>query len=147
MKISISRCFLLPLCAAVLISPLFVSCDKEDPDTQKPVITVLDPASDHADAAPGDSLSLKAEYSDNKELLNARIEIHSADGHSHRTSSPSSEWEWAKVYPISGLSAVVNERLLIPASIDTGEYHIVFEATDKSGNQAVEVIKELHIQE
>jgi len=147
MKRSFSRYFLLPVCAAVLIAPLFVSCDKEDPDTQKPVITVLDPASDHADAAPGDSLSLKATYSDNKELLNARIEIHSAAGHSHRLSSPSSTWEWAKVYPISGLSAGVNESLLIPASIDTGEYHIVFEATDKSGNQAVEVIKELHIKE
>jgi hypothetical protein len=50
------------------------------------------------------------------------------------------------VYPISGLSADVSEGLLIPASIDTGEYHIVFEATDKSGNQAVEVVKELHIE-
>jgi len=37
--------------------------------------------------------------------------------------------------------------LVIPASVDTGEYHIVFEATDKSGNQAVEVIKELHLEE
>jgi hypothetical protein len=146
MKLFASHCFFFPVCVSVLISPLFVSCDKEDPDTQKPVITVLEPASDHADAAPGDSLSLKASYSDNKELLNARIEIHSADGHSHRLSSPSSTWEWAKVYPISGLSADVSEGLLIPASIDTGEYHIVFEATDKSGNQAVEVVKELHIE-
>jgi len=130
-----------------VVAPLLVSCGKDDADTEKPVITVVQPALDHADATLGDTLELKGLYSDNKELLNARIEIHSAAGHSHRLSSPSASWEWAKVYPISGLNASVNEVLVVPASVDTGEYHIVFEATDKSGNQAVEVIKELHIDE
>lgn len=133
--------------AVVFSSVLLFSCGKEDADQEKPVITVLKPASDHADAHPGDSLELSASFSDNKELLNARIEIHSADGHSHRLLSPSSTWEWVKVYPLSGTNAPINEIIVIPASIDTGEYHIIFEATDKSGNQAVEVIKELHIEE
>jgi hypothetical protein len=133
--------------ALTLGSVLLYSCGKEDADVEKPVITVLHPASDHADAHPGDTLELRALYTDNTELLNARIEIHSADGHSHRLSSPSASWEWAKVYPISGLNASVNEVLVIPASVDTGDYHIIFEATDKSGNQAVEVIKELHVEE
>lgn len=130
-----------------VVAPLLVSCGKDDADTEKPVITVVQPALDHADAAPGDTLELQGLYSDNKELLNARIEIHSAAGHSHRVSGPNSVWEWVKVYPIGGMNDSVIESLLIPSSIDTGEYHIVFEATDRSGNQAVEVIKELHIDE
>lgn len=132
--------------AVVLSSVLLFSCGKEDADKEKPVITVLNPASDHLDGVSGDTLDLSAQLTDNKELLNARIEIHSAAGHSHRLSSPSSAWEWAKVYSISGTTATVNEKVTIPAAVDTGEYHIVFEATDKSGNQAVEVIKELHIE-
>jgi hypothetical protein len=132
--------------AMVFTSVLLFSCGKEDADQEKPLITVLKPASDHADAQLGDSLELSALYTDNKELLNARIEIHSADGHSHRLLSPSSTWEWVKVFPMSGTNALIDEIIVIPSSVDTGDYHIIFEATDKSGNQAIEVIKELHLE-
>ncbi|MBU6332329.1 MAG: DUF4625 domain-containing protein [Bacteroidetes bacterium] len=50
------------------------------------------------------------------------------------------------MYPLSGTNASINEIIVIPSSVDTGEYHIIFEATDKSGNQAIEVIKELHLE-
>lgn len=124
-------------------SVTMVSCSEEEtPDTQRPVITVINPASDHLDKEPGDTLSLTALFTDNVELLNGKIDIHLAGDHSHRVSGG---WEWAKVYPISGKEFTISENVAIPATADTGKYHITFEGTDKAGNTATAVVVELHI--
>lgn len=123
---------------------LFTSCTKEEtPDTQKPVITVTVPASDHTDKAPGDTLNLAALLTDNTELLNAKIDIHVAGNHSHKITGEG--WEWAKVYTIGGVQHNLSESIIIPADAEIGEYHITFEATDKAGNAATPVVIELHI--
>ena len=123
---------------------LFTSCAKEEtPDTQKPVITVTSPASDHLDKALGDTLDLAALLSDNTELLNAKIDIHEAGNHGHKITGEG--WEWAKVYTVGGVQHNLSERIVIPADVEIGEYHITFEATDKAGNAATPVVIELHI--
>lgn len=120
-----------------------VSCSEEEtPDTQRPVITVLNPASDHLDKEPGDTLNLSALFTDDVDLLNGKIDIHLAGDHTHRVSSG---WEWAKVYPISGKEFTISEVVAIPASADTGKYHVTFEGTDKAGNIATPVVVELHL--
>jgi uncharacterized membrane protein len=129
---------------ALSASVLIVSCKKEDtPDTQKPVITVIAPASDHIDLEPGDMLNLAALLTDNEELLNAKIDIHEAGNHGHKITGEG--WEWAKVYVISGKEHNLTESIQIPADAELGEYHITFEATDKAGNAATPVVIELHI--
>jgi hypothetical protein len=129
--------------ALLAIGFAFTACEKEAaPDTQRPVITVINPAGDHVDKEPGDTLSLSALFTDDVELLNGKIDIHLAGDHSHRVSSG---WEWAKVYTIGGKESTINENVVIPASTDTGEYHITFEGTDKAGNTATAVVVELHI--
>lgn len=129
--------------ALVAASVSLVACEKEEaPDTQRPVITVTNPASDHIDKAPGDTLALAALLTDNVDLLNAKIDIHKAGDHSHRISSG---WEWAKVYTINGLEFNLAENIAIPANADTGKYHVTFEATDRAGNAATPVVVELHI--
>jgi uncharacterized membrane protein len=129
---------------ALSASVLFVSCKKEEtPDTQKPVITVITPASDHIDLEPGDMLNLAALLTDNEELLNAKVDIHEAGNHSHKVTGEG--WEWAKVYVISGKEFNLTESIQIPADAEHGEYHITFEATDKAGNAATPVVIELHI--
>ncbi len=129
---------------ALSASVLFVSCKKEEtPDTQRPVITVTAPAADHVDKTPGDTLNIAALLTDNVELLNAKIDIHEAGDHSHRTTGE--KWEWAKVYVISGTEHNLSESIVIPADAEIGEYHITVEATDKSGNAATPVVIELHI--
>lgn len=128
-----------------LTSLAFVSCTKEDtPDTQKPVITVTAPALDHLDTSPGQSINLSALLTDNETLLNAKIDIHEAGGHSHRVSDTTA-FEWAKVYVISGKEHTLTETIEIPAEAALGEYHITFEATDEAGNAATPVVIELHI--
>ncbi len=122
----------------------FTACEKEAaPDTQRPVITVTNPASDHLDKGQGEMLSLAALLTDDTELLNAKIDIHKAGDHGHRISGEG--WEWAKVYTISGKEYSLAENVQIPADADTGEYHITFEGTDKAGNAATAVVVELHI--
>jgi len=134
------KLILLSFSAAVL----FTACKKEEtPDTQKPVITVTTPAADHVDKIPGDTLNLAAMLTDNVDLLNAKIDIHVADGHGHKVTGGA--WEWAKVYTINGLEHSLNETITIPADAEIGEYHITFETTDKSGNAATPVVIELHI--
>jgi len=129
--------------ALMAASVSLVACEKEEaPDTQRPVITVTNPASDHLDKGQGDTMALAALLTDNVELLNAKIDIHKAGDHSHRISSG---WEWAKVYTISGKEFNLAENVVIPADADTGEYHITFEGTDKAGNAATPVVVELHI--
>lgn len=122
----------------------FTACEKEAaPDTQRPVITVTNPASDHLDKGQGEMLNLAALLTDDTELLNAKIDIHKAGDHGHRISGEG--WEWAKVYTISGKEYSLAENVQIPADADTGEYHITFEGTDKAGNTATAVVVELHI--
>lgn len=122
----------------------FTACKKEDaPDVQRPVITVISPASDHLDKGAGDTLNLQALITDDVELLNAKIDIHKAGDHSHRVTGEG--WEWAKVYVISGKEATLTETITIPADAELGDYHITFEATDKAGNIATPVVIELHI--
>lgn len=130
--------------ALVAASVSFVACNKDEaPDTQRPVITVTSPASDHLDKEPGEAMSLAALLTDNVDLLNAKIDIHKAGDHSHRISGEG--WEWAKVYTISGKEFNLTENINIPADADTGKYHITFEATDRAGNTATPVVIELHI--
>lgn len=129
----------------LLVSLAFVSCTKEEtPDTQKPVITVTAPASDHLDTSPGQSINLTALLTDNEMLLNAKIDIHVAGEHGHRVSDTTA-FEWAKVYVISGKEHTLSETIAIPTDATLGEYHITFEATDQSGNAATPVVIELHI--
>lgn len=130
--------------ALLAASMSLVACDEEQvPDTQRPVITVTSPASDHLDKGQGDTMSLAALLVDNIDLLNAKIDIHKAGDHSHRISGEG--WEWAKVYTINGKEFNLTENVIIPADADTGEYHVTFEGTDRAGNTATPVVVELHI--
>ncbi|MDP2187816.1 MAG: DUF4625 domain-containing protein [Sphingobacteriaceae bacterium] len=129
---------------SIATSMLFTACKKEEtPDTQKPVITVTSPASDHLDKEPGDTLNLAALLTDNVALLNAKIDIHKAGDHGHKITGEG--WEWAKVYVISGTEHSLTESIVIPADAELGDYHITFEATDKAGNAATPVVVDLHI--
>jgi len=131
---------------ALFAGTALASCTKEEtPDTQKPVITVTSPAGDHLDTAPGQTINLSALLTDNEELLNAKIDIHEAGDHGHRVSGTLG-FEWAKVYVISGKEHTLTEAIEIPADAEIGEYHITFEATDRSGNAATPVVIEMHIE-
>ena len=127
-----------------LLAITFTACKKEDPDMVKPVITVNQPASDQMDVRLGENFSIQATITDDVELSQWKINIHSADGHTHRIMA--GEWELTETGVASGKSYSFSKTVTVPNDAELGEYHYTVEATDKAGNAAVPVIIELHLE-
>lgn len=101
----------------------------------------------------GESFSFRAIFRDNQELGNYNIEIHNNfDHHSHSTDNVECELEPKKtpikafVYnqdfsiPFGKTEFEANNDILIPADVDTGDYHFMVRVTDKSGWQELRAI-------
>lgn len=127
------------LVAVVLLAS---ACTKEEsPDVTKPVITA---ATDHLDTRPDTTFNLQATITDDQALAAWKIDIHSADGHSHRVLS--GEWEYSETGTIEGNSYVLNKTITVPVDAALGDYHLTIDATDRAGNAANSVIIDLHIE-
>ncbi len=130
---------------AALFALVFTACKKEDaPDLTKPVISVTQPAADHMDVNLGEEFTILATITDDVALSQWKIDIHSADGHTHRIMS--GEWEMTETGTATGKSYAFSKTLTVPNDAELGEYHFTIEATDKAGNAAVPVIIELHLE-
>ncbi len=126
--------------SAFIISALavgFVSCSDDKGDTEKPKINLISPAN-------GDSLRIGAdvhldmELSDNDLLSSYRINIHSAEGHTHDTKSGESTVVFDRSWDLSGKKnePVHHHEIIIPESAKEGEYHFMVYCLDVSGNQS-----------
>jgi len=123
----------------------FTACKKEDtPDITKPVITVMQPAADHMDVSLGANFTIQANITDDVELSQWKMDIHSADGHTHRITA--GEWEMTETGTASGKTYSFSKTVTVPMDAELGDYHFTIEATDKAGNAAVPVIIELHLE-
>ncbi|MCB0483339.1 MAG: DUF4625 domain-containing protein [Flavobacteriales bacterium] len=124
---------------------LSTSCKKkEDPDTTPPSITVQKPAAD-AECTPGAQLEFEAIASDDKELSELLVEIHSdLDDHKHE-SSRSAQWETRSNFYLSGRIQSVSNTFEIPADADTGSYHFVVYVLDKAGNRGPLVERDIKL--
>lgn len=126
----------------VVIALMASACSKEEnPDVTKPVITA---ATDHLDTRPDTTFNLQATITDDQALAAWKIDIHSADGHSHRVLS--GEWEYSETGTIDGNSYVLNKTITVPADAVLGNYHLTLDATDRAGNAANSVIIDLHVE-
>lgn len=131
----------LPLLLVTVVL-LASACTKEEsPDVTKPVITA---ATDHLDTRPDTTFNLQATITDDQALAAWKIDIHSADGHSHRVLS--GEWEYSETGTIEGNSYVLNKTITVPVDAALGDYHLTIDATDRAGNAANSVIIDLHIE-
>lgn len=120
--------------AAAAITALSACKEKEEPDVVKPVIAVNQNKLKISGNA-GDTLVISAAFSDDRELGNAKIEIHDAfDGHSHKTTSQ--KFEFSQIVPLSGKSFVHDFKIPVPANATAGPYHVIVKCTDKEGNEA-----------
>jgi hypothetical protein len=145
---------ILSLCA--LFPALFLEgCDGGD-DMQKPVIEMNGDEYFPQNCVVlklGDRFTFRAKFSDNVELGNYNIEIHNNfDRHSHSTGSeecetdakkePVNAWVFNQDYAIpAGLKEfTANNEIVVPADVDTGDYHFMVRLTDKSGWQQLAAV-------
>jgi hypothetical protein len=140
-----SKLFLgaLTICASLFI----VSCKKDTPDTQAPSISsILEPAMNDT-LFTGSELHVELTVTDNEELSQLKIDIHSAeDGHSHGKVDISAYWETVVLVDLTGATSSVHEHIDIPSDAATGMYHVILTAVDKAGNQSEVLERDIFIQ-
>ena len=154
------------------LATVFVACEKVDVDSQKPVISIIEPSTDEV-VNPGDAVHFKVMFSDNMALASYKVNIHGAfDGHSHNSGTRSAtdsiafERTWLETdfialgeTPIVGKQQVTveHQHIKIPATISRtvngvaeemplkeGHYHFIVYCTDESGQESY-VAKEIFI--
>lgn len=112
------------------------SCSKDEADKIKPVINLISPA-DHEEFRPGETIKFEAEFTDNVELKQYKIDIHFDDGHDHKSvQNGGMEWEFEHVASLSGTSQRILLEILIPETAKHGEYHFMVFCTDAAGNES-----------
>lgn len=120
------------------------SCSKDDKDTTKPQILILEPAEEQV-FQPGETIHFGAEFLDNEELRSYKIDIHpNEDGHDHKNSRGEGEWSFQKSWQFEAGKRNANihhEEIVIPVEVDgvpihTGDYHFLVYCTDKAGNES-----------
>ncbi len=115
----------------------FISCEEEAGDNTKPELMIMEPADDDTLAIGGD-VHFEAEFSDDVELRSYKIEIHSAEGHEHK-STLGDEFSYSHSWD---LEAGVKEshqhhhEIVIPEGVEEGKYHFMVYLLDRAGNEA-----------
>jgi hypothetical protein len=139
------------LLIATAIVFVFSACGDDDRDMDKPAITtdgIVASPSDCDSYRHGDTIHFCYRFTDNVELGNYNIEIHhNFDHHTHSTSAaecpqeqdktPVSPWVYNRSFaiPAGSSSYVARVKIVIPATIDTGDYHFMIRLTDQAGWQ------------
>ncbi len=130
------------LAIAFIAGLIFISCEEDNDDNQKPVISNLEVG--HNDTIHvGEGIHLDFEVSDNEHLDYYKITIHHEEDHKKFFSE--TEWEFDSTFTeISGLKnyTVHHHDILVPENAELGEYHFHLSVADEAGNLA-EVEKEL----
>ncbi len=143
---------------------LFVACTEdgsinEGPDTQKPIITVLESTpvaqdqmicksmeSNVISATTGSDIILSLEFSDDSNLSQYKIDIHNNfDCHAHGRVAASS-WQLLKIENISGKTVNVEEVIRVPEDAMAGDYHLQILCLDALGNEAEPVIYSVKVE-
>ncbi|MBQ7443065.1 MAG: DUF4625 domain-containing protein [Bacteroidaceae bacterium] len=145
--------------AVVLTALLACGSDDETKDMTYPVISgegVTENPVDCQTYRRGDVLPVCFAFTDDTELGNYNIEVHSNhDHHSHSTSATECEedhdhehadavnpWVFNQDYAIpAGLRAyTATHEIAIPSDIDPGDYHFMVRLTDRAGWQSLKAV-------
>jgi len=141
------------LTACIFVLTFSVSCEKEERDTELPVIimTGADHFPQNCDTVYiGESFTFRALFTDNYELGSYSIDIHhNFDHHSHSTDmadcplgpvkTPDKPWLYIEQFDIpEGKKEYHSSREIdVPGDVDTGDYHLMVRLTDRTGWQAI----------
>ena len=140
--------------AAVLLAAASICSCKSDQDLTAPqvdAILVNALEQEEHEVSAGTNIDLVIELSDNENLKQVKLNVHSADdGHGHGGSTGQvyepniGSWSYSKIIDVSGTMANVNTSLSIPTDIK-GHWHIEVMVIDASGNEAEEAFTTLHV--
>ena len=139
--------YILPLLSITLLfSVSLTSCKKDEVDNTAPIIASVSEPLENDTLISGDELHVEATITDEVELSQIKIDIHSAaDGHSHGKVSASGYWEKIVILNLSGKSQSIHEHIDIPADVAAGKYHVIMTAVDKAGNSSEVVERDVFI--
>jgi hypothetical protein len=150
---------LLPL-SLVLFLLVLASCDTDEVDVTPPSVTIVnfDPSPESAEVCGsiedevflvtgGQTLNMELLVEDEGGLSQYKIDIHNNfDCHGHGGGSTPSfnapngaesqteDWTILEIEDLEGTSATINESLEVPANVAAGNYHLLFQVIDASGN-------------
>lgn len=141
----------------VALSVSFISCEKENIDTQKPTIQILEPgANEHLLIGDEEGVHFEVEFADNIALKSYKVDIHSNfDGHTHShapakvqatTTADSVAFSYNNSWNdiLDKKNATVHHHdIKIPAMVNgqpvkEGNYHLLVYCVDKAGNESFE---------
>lgn len=137
-----------------------VACSSNDDvvkDTQLPTITDQGITANPVDCQVynrGEVIPFRYRFTDNEELGNYNIEIHNNfDHHTHGTQGKSCDPDETErnaknafyynqdfSIPRGSKAYDASQEILIPATVEPGDYHFVICVTDQTGNQQLRVI-------
>jgi hypothetical protein len=137
----------LPLLSIILLYSIsFSSCKKDEVDNTAPSIVSVSEPLENDTLISGDELHVDATITDDVELSQLKIDIHSAsDGHMHGKMDASSYWEKIVILNLTGKSQSIHEHIDIPADVAAGLYHVIMAAVDKAGNTSEIVERDIYI--
>lgn len=127
------------------IAGMFSSCEKDEADTEKPVIEVSGPEADKV-LYVGSEIHFEVDFSDNVELKSYKVDIHdNFDGHTHKsTKHEGTAWHFQKSWDFDAgqkNTHIHHHEIAIPTEIEgekvaTGDYHFMVYCTDAAGNES-----------
>jgi hypothetical protein len=105
-------------------------------DTLPPQVTISTPA-EEVRLATGMPLNISVSYADNDILRQYKLDIHpNFDDHSHgKPAGLNPDWDTIIVGDLAGSTQSIQQNLVVPQNIRTGEYHLTAFALDVSGNE------------
>jgi uncharacterized membrane protein len=129
------------ICLMAIFFLAFVAC-KEDSDTTKPVINLIEPEDgDVLQIGNENGVHFEVEFSDHEMLASYKVDIHSNfDNHSHAATKGEAEtedfnksWTWT----ITGKNTSFHHHeIRIPKNATPGDYHLIVYCTDAAGNES-----------
>lgn len=126
---------------------IFSSCE-EDNDTTPPYFNYIQVNAQEEDVVeniPG-TLGFRVDCVDDNQLGQLKIEVHeNFDGHDHGKIAADAFF-YSVVVNLSGKKQNINKVVNIPTNAASGPYHMTFQLTDRAGNQANVVTRNLTLQ-
>jgi hypothetical protein len=137
------------LMLGMMVITIFSCTKDENQDLERPIlqsVLVNNVQQETHELQAGSNFVVQVNVSDNADLSQLKINVHSADdGHGHGV-LPGYEgmvnqgvWSYNRVFELSGSSAEPSATIAIPDSI-SGVWHLEIMAIDKSGNEAIEQV-------
>ncbi|WP_329905261.1 DUF4625 domain-containing protein [Porphyromonas pogonae] len=125
------------LFATILFGTVFTSCSKDDIDSEKPKINLIEP--ENGDKLQiGKDVHFEMDLSDNVMIKSYKIDIHNNfDNHSHGKAEEGKPFQFNKTWEVGQKTAHVHHHdIVIPAGVKPGKYHFMVYCVDTSGNES-----------